>query len=955
MDKLMMEIENTYKKETNRMIKDEILLSCSDDFKLKEISNYDGDIYDFLDFFKDEKKKLLAFEYFIKEKKVEIPKYALSSFVEIFEDKFRVECIKLFLNSGIMDQSFLIPDLFDKLSDDLKDSVLPIFYEYEDEMDVLLVTDAVIASILLKYSTDKFLEKFDKFVLKDSSRFDAFSVISEFFDINRSFLALNSFVKDKVSNLDERGKGLFLLELKEHLDSYENDFPNGNLKCFDLVEFFVERLELNRDHLYELINKCGYLTLRYLDSDNIVSIINMDSNNFKKFINLFKRDNLKLNDDSLNTAINAILQREFIFKCSDEYNIFAKLKELINSVNIEGVEEIILQISEDIAITKILDKYNISLDAFLDSLISGDKKMLDILHNITDKYISKRREKYANKRLVNIKEKLNLEKKYEKNFIKKKYIATMSFARISDVIMRYISDDELTEKQQNLKNNETLIEKIINFRKGAINSCFDNEVSKNLKVFDSLLDILYDNDLLIDPTGDVNAKYVYLPKESDGAFLLSIMADLDVDSISKFLLSNDELLNRLNYVFDKYKLIGWNNIFDNLIKEADLEFNSDTLSGIINYFYKIYPEISNDFRLTKLISLGNCYVSSSDKYRLLFGEDVYNLIVANEGKNRATMIRYKRLFYAVNHVVRMYNRNSVPIPSMDTDIELDNGKKLNVVVGNVTNMNNLVLGELTDSCMRIGGDFYDFYEECLEGNVGFNIVFSNSDTGEFVTRVSGIRNGNTLFLNELRDSVSVDYDNEDCVSAIKIVADMLVEKSKISEFPIDNVVITADCAMIDHEYELQDLHLVSRNRALFGLRHNLNSKGKAIVLATSKGDNSLVDIKLGKDKISYYLPQRDKVRLYSDEEARHKVIQLKYLLNELLNGEELGDIDIDINVDVVKCIAGSDWYISLDSKGNIERFVLDNSNDRDRAMKEMNSYLLAYGNELDEIKRGVVR
>ena len=42
-------------------------------------------------------------------------------------------------------------------------------------------------------------------------------------------------------------------------------------------------------------------------------------------------------------------------------------------------------------------------------------------------------------------------------------------------------------------------------------------------------------------------------------------------------------------------------------------------------------------------------------------------------------------------------------------------------------------------------------------------------------------------------------------------------------------------------------------------------------------------------------------------------------------GVSLVDINLDIDIDVVKCISGSDWYISIDSIGNVKTFILDNT------------------------------
>ena len=611
-------------------------------------------------------------------------------------------------------------------------------------------------------------------------------------------------------------------------------------------------------------------------------------------------------------------------QCKEDYNIFARLEVLINNSFIEEINKILLEISSVVNIKKLLSKNNMDIKSFLTGLINGDDGMFDLLHEITNQYIMKKREMYVKERMKSVNDELDLNKRYEKNFIKKKWIATSSKFDISFEI-RCISDDNLNDEQIFLKNNRNILDKIIEFKKNPKECVLDEQYKKYLKVFDSLVDILYESNKLKDPTNDPNAKYIYSVKDIELYSFIDLISELDINKVDKFLLSDENLLSSLDDILSKYKLLGWGSTFSALKDSADFDFSNSSLVGLFDYFYRINSEIMHTgdkkFSLTKMISLANCYSSASSKYGLLFGDEVFRLISANEGKNKASMARYKRLQLGVDHLVKMYKRDNVPVPSMDCNIEIDNGKKINVVVGCTADMNNLVLGEKTSACMRIGGAYYDFYKECLEGQVGFHIVLTDPNTNKFISRVSGIRNGNTVFLNELRNSECDDYTNEDCVSGIREVSKMLIEASKSSEYPIDNVVITADYAMEEHKGELINLHLADRKEAILGLNHNLDVNGNAILLESSRSDGKLVDINLGRDKISYYRPQRDKVREYVGEDAIKRVVQLE-MINDLLNGVPFEDIDFDLNIDVVMCISGSNWYISVDSNGNTKYFDL---------------------------------
>lgn len=912
--------------------------------------NVDGVI----NLFSDE-KKLSIFNKFIKLSnmgKLDDLEYLFSNIVKNAEYSVKLDFLNCFLHNNLYETPTFISNVFDCFSDDEKDGILNIFYEYEIKSNKKIINDTVIAEILMEYSPDKRVDKF-KSLIFNNERYDVFNVINELYDMDFKFEVLNLQIKKLITNISPEEKSLIINRVNSIFEREVSNFPNGNVLYNDLIDIYVDYYNLNKDNLLSFINKFGYLTLRYLDNKNIRDVINLESNKFNTFMTLFRDKNLKLDNDTLNTVINSILQREFMVQCKEDYNIFSRLEEAINKSSLEDVQNIFMELSSVINMKKILLKYNMDVKSFIDDLLNGKDGMLDILHDITNLYIMKKRELYVKGRLININDELDLDKKYEKNFIKKKWIATNSIHFILFEIDR-ISIDNLTQEQLFLKENRVILNCIINFKKNPNEYILKPEYKKYLKVFDSLVDILYENNKLKDPTRDPNAKYIYSSKNIDLYNFIDLISELDVDKLDKFLLCNDELIKRLDEILSKYKLLGWGSTFSSLRESADFDFSNNTLISLFEYFYKINSETMNmddgKFSLTKMISLANCYASSSSKYGLLFGDEVFRLIAANEGKNKASMVKYKRLELGVGHVLGMYNREVIPIPPFDDNMITDNDKCFNVVVGNTTNMINLALGEATNSCMRIGGAFYDFYNECLEGKVGFHIILSEPGTDKFISRVSGIRNGNTIFLNELRNSECDGYSNEDCADVIRLVAKRLVEESKNSEFPIDNVVITNDYAMENYTSELVKLNLSDRKEALYGISHNIGAACEAIVLASSREDNQLVDISLGKDKISYYKPQRDKVRVYEGEDAVRRVVQLEGMINKLLNGVTLDNIEISLNIDVIRCISGSDWYIAVDSNGNYREFVLDNCKDKERALIEM-SY---YKNELvDNIKRGV--
>lgn len=129
----------------------------------------------------------------------------------------------------------------------------------------------------------------------------------------------------------------------------------------------------------------------------------------------------------------------------------------------------------------------------------------------------------------------------------------------------------------------------------------------------------------------------------------------------------------------------------------------------------------------------------------LLGEENAKLINTNPSPNAVVGdVRYERNKLSFDYLKVMYNRNKVNVPPIDEDITLENGKVINVNVGNFTNPINLTYGERTGACMRIKGAGADLFDFCLRNDAGFHIRFSTND-GRFVSRVSGFRVGNTVF------------------------------------------------------------------------------------------------------------------------------------------------------------------------------------------------------------------
>ena len=219
----------------------------------------------------------------------------------------------------------------------------------------------------------------------------------------------------------------------------------------------------------------------------------------------------------------------------------------------------------------------------------------------------------------------------------------------------------------------------------------------------------------------------------------------------------------------------------------------------------------------------------------------------------------------------------------------------------------------------------------ITGKNGFHIRFTDPETGEFVSRVSCFRNGNTIFMNQLRNSVSPKYSNKDLIEATELIARRLIDLTKDSPQPIENVVVNSMYAMSASTEAPQNLGVPDVKKGLEEFYSDVDSV--AIVVATKNKDNSLAPVVLN-PKVPEYLPQRSKKKVYQGTKATEMVLHY-HLLDAVLGGRGIDEIEPIVNDAITTCITGEDWYISIDYNGHIEQFILGNSHRKKEAREEM--------------------
>lgn len=930
---------NLKRKYLNRLPMSEryrVIVTFDDETIEKYISLFSANKADIIYALNDEKKDYYFRKYFSL-----IPKEEKGRIIQSFEDEEKILYYLRFVG------------------DYVKGEVLT--WHFSGRMDIIskvlptIKNKTVIADVLRNGCVDS--ETIEKYIVKLTNQEDIEDII---FNQSNEDLLVKYFNKLSYKRKLERIKDTYYPEHKFKLLRYidkpkdiisiiehTESFPEYSLEYEYLIDLYSNIYKVDKNRLLTLINNTSMMVLKYMQSENIIKLLNSNDDEFTLLMSIFDKKDLTMNQSCMNDILNTMLQREFRISSPNIVLIFPFTLNAIDSKDRETVIKTIEILSSTVKLEEEINTYGWNKDSFVDALMNKDEKAIEFLHVLTAKYIRTERSTYIQEHLNRALE--SCTRTYcDKNELIRFVINNFPI----EVILSYFSIDaeavtngEYTTLEFNLASNKDLLTKIIKYKKNP--SSFEkmpDDVKANLRYFNSILDKRFNKvNSYSFPIfkGKKNVEF----REVDNDFLVSILMNVDIDKLRVNFFNNPLLIDKFMKFWKQYKIGGWGNTFNNLLTSAGVVVDPEIVANFIQYFGLSYEQLEekkdkkeiSSISLTALLDLAACYSSESKKYSLLFGDEDFKYIASNPGPNSSTMTKEKRIDKAVRLVHTIRNRDYVTVPPVDKDFELPNGKKMNVVVGNFSNMMNLTYGERTGACMRIGGAGESLFNFCLEDECGFHIRFVNPKSGKFVSRVSGFRNGNTVFLNELRYSEDSDFTNKDVVEACKAVAKELIELSKGSELPIDNVVVTPYYAMKDSGMLSRSLGISDPQKGMKKFYTDVSTS--SVVLATSGTNNSFIQPKLGVRGLPRYEVLRDKKKTLYNKDAYNYVAHIQ-MLDQVLGGESVETANVSINEDIIVCLAGEDWYVSIDNKGQIDKYIMNNSNSKDKAIDEVQEALL---------------
>ena len=870
---------------------------------------------------------------------------------------------------------------------------------YLDELSNLFfenkMYDRIISIICNSYYNKENIEKYIK-----SHNDDFKKIFNESLYFPKKLMSLSNYVVLESPSLmklycENDYSAQILIDYINHHEEYINLY---NHELFlDLLNVFEEKYNIKKERLLKIEELFGPQIIRYIENENIQTILKYSDENFEKLIFLFPKLEFTMKD--MESSYDSLKQYEFSKRYPEEISIFPSILHAIEDNDEEKIKEYTEKIApllDDKIFKKIKDiyvlpeEYNQSnpnlfllfvIAKIKNSEDSKREKYIDLLHIITDYYISRKREDYRKTYSMETELELpyslnpksietELIKYYIKNcstIIVKKPSETNDFTSItlkkyliekmisngvepdlaSSSLEYYIKGDEWLHNQQPIKYDSNTLKKE-----------FKSIIKAMKEIPKEQLIVKDENNIINDLDSSHLIKREYYPDESD-INIYELLANLKLDVLEKCVLNNEEVYNSLRKLMLKRKIhllpCSLKRILNSEFINISDDFNN--IAAFISYYAQIYEKEkstlasnnkSTDNILINLVNIlinSEVYSSISSVYTQVLGDADTKLIKANPGPNSASMklANNGRLKEAVELTKKNFTRQVVTIPTFNETFTLSNGKKIQIIAGNFNHSSNLTHGERTGACMRIGGVGETLFKFCLENPNGFHIRFVNPQDGEYISRVSGFRNGNTVFLNELRYSCNPElYNNGDIVEACKEASKYLIELSKDSSLPIENVVIHRAYATSDMPEE--NINLDKRN-----IKEGLppfysDVSNNVIVLATTAQNSTFVPLNFNKSKIPEYLPAREKPIISEDiQKIGSKIIRIE-TIKRILAGENYEYIEpYEFKNGLTYAIATEDWYIYIDEKGNVHHNIIDID---PRAKEELAEYLIKIETEI---------
>lgn len=753
---------------------------------------------------------------------------------------------------------------------------------------------------------------------------------------------------------DDKLKVQFLNRIRYHNGQID---IISSIKSEDLILSSLEQIEEPLIEQYKKIkNDCNInlsaqLSMFMSNNKNFYLII-YDKEACDKFIALFNSSTASLNKTYIDSVLETILSKEFSQNKSDVWEVFSRIKGMSERGEVENITQELFDILKYSQNTKnlvgrelgqfITDFKNDKnfLTNFIIELIDKNPQIrqnaLDRLKKVTSQYINLQMEDYkiGRKSQIFTDNLLKINRKVERNYLLKYITEHYDTNTLSSLIGRFYPEKLSLDYFSNGITLKDVLEWKTKDPKNApkeIKLCF-KELNKILiQLYEEHYDELFS--MLKAPESEI--KYDEKLEINNSIVLSNILSEYNLEEF--FALCSPKNSKKYKVIMDlieKYHLIGLDDNFNSLLADTGIaKFDS---KKFVEDILMIAGALEKRKKEVNLIDILNVCDNLNKNLANLLGEDNLRLLITNPIPNSASMTKNERLIQIPEYIKAMYERRKINVPTLNEEISLNDGKKISINIGNLTNPINLTYGERTGACMRIGGVGSKLFDFCIKNNAGFHINFSSNE-GKFVSRVSGFRVGNTVFLNELRNSVLDEYTDEDVRLACQKAANKMIELSKDSESPIENVVIANQYVFGN---SIPSVHFnveFSKDGTKAPGYFDVNP-GNCVLVATSNNDNTREYVPFKDTEMPEYLVLRDKVKYISNSAEINAAISKVKMVNNILQDEDYNDV-VDETTEYACAYVGEDFYVAVDKLGNVKTYIMPNTKDKERAKIEMEEAL----------------
>ena len=783
-----------------------------------------------------------------------------------------------------------------------------------------------------------------------------------------------------------------------HNDQVLNNLSMDFVNMFEY--YLLDKYFNNSKEKYDyLFSKIGPKLLFNFDN-NILKLIDYNIEDMQKFFSLFEfKKGIIPEQETYNNFVISLCNMSFDKNYSYIVDIFTHIRELIEGLTdidgfINGTSNGGLDNSSYDKLTSIINEIiktlNIDTSDIYDAIREYKKKEVNTtpLHDICNKYITECRKIYLKTNGDTILSTIGISPTMDTEDAIKKFcnhlLNTMTYDNFRFAIENiktkinyetrkgFIDEIKMTKEEFDILISISH-EQYLLIKDSIINKkAPENSVKKQFSLFKRFImqysKFSIENNLVTSSelnALNVNKKYQIELEEID---YIKILSEINLDVLFNY---DEDIFKNLMNTIKSYRLGAFPSLTTDSIKWNYAIALSDGINNIGLFITRYLQLLKNKrARLRKLgqdIELKNIRFSfeevlklissvNNETYELkrLIGSEEYLDFINNASPNSNGYSRLSREEKMGLIVDYLYTLSEITIPSHDMILENDDGKQINFIVGNRTNPSNICHGERTGACMRVGGVGEGLFLKCLTDKNWFHIRIENPETHEFVSRVSGFRNGNTVYLNQLRSaSANSKYTNEDLTVYIEKYAKMLIEETKNSEFPIENVFINSGYAMMSYNSPEYNGRVYNLGPAI-QLDYNLNGvkdlglsssediwtdvRNHAILLATteegSKTPEGYAPLKNGPENTEIYECARDKIyglNDIDDDRPKHifvivasesliEKINRVHAMKEKLLGKDYQYEIVDIAFDDLGIIDGyvsSDWYVYVDSNYEI--------------------------------------